>query len=123
MVEGCRATNAGGGVHATLNVSIRLKGAAVRGNAAGANGGAFALTTGPLNLTNSAVYSNVANSATVTNGGGAVSYGLEALLRHDLAGGERGYKVPVYAGLTWTHARFKDIVSSNSDEQYSEVED
>ncbi len=48
----------------------------------------------------------------VTNGGGAVSYGLEALLRHDLAGGERGYKVPVYAGLTWTHARFKDIVSS-----------
>ena len=48
----------------------------------------------------------------VTNGGGAVSYGLEALLRHDLAGGERGYKVPVYAGLTWTHARFKDIVGS-----------
>ena len=48
----------------------------------------------------------------VTNGGGAVSYGLEALLRHDLAGGERGYKMPVYAGLTWTHARFKDIVGS-----------
>jgi outer membrane receptor protein involved in Fe transport len=48
----------------------------------------------------------------VTNGGGAVSYGLEALLRHDLAGGERGYKVPVYAGLTWTHARFKDIVGN-----------
>lgn len=51
----------------------------------------------------------------VTNGGGAVSYGLEALLRHDLAGGERGYKVPVYAGLTWTHARFKDIVGSRLD--------
>ena len=48
----------------------------------------------------------------ITNGGGAVSYGLEALLRHDLAGGERGYKVPVYAGLTWTHARFNDIVGS-----------
>lgn len=49
----------------------------------------------------------------VTNGGGAVSYGLEALVRHDLAaGGGRDFKLPVYAGLTWTRARFTDIAGS-----------
>ena len=46
----------------------------------------------------------------VTNGGGATSYGLEALVRHDLAGAQgRGLALPAYAGLTWTHARFTDI--------------
>jgi Fe(3+) dicitrate transport protein len=48
----------------------------------------------------------------VTNGGGAVSYGLEALVRHDLATAGAGYKLPVYAGLTWTHARFDEISGS-----------
>ena len=49
----------------------------------------------------------------VSNGGGATSYGLEALIRHDLAQGEtRSYALPVYAGLTWTHARFSDIEGS-----------
>jgi Fe(3+) dicitrate transport protein len=46
----------------------------------------------------------------VSNGGGATSYGLEALVRHDLAGAEgRGYALPAYFGVTWTHARFADI--------------
>jgi len=48
----------------------------------------------------------------VTNGGGAVSSGLEALVRHDLATAGAGYKLPVYAGLTWTHARFDEISGS-----------
>ncbi len=49
----------------------------------------------------------------VTNGGGATSYGLEALLRRDLAKGpSQGYTLPVYAGLSWTHARFNDITRS-----------
>ena len=47
VIEGCRASNAGGGVHAALNVSIRLAGAAtVRGNAAGANGGGVYIVEG-----------------------------------------------------------------------------
>jgi hypothetical protein len=45
-VEGCQATNAGGGVHATLNASIRLDGVAVRGNAAGAYGGGVYIVEG-----------------------------------------------------------------------------
>jgi hypothetical protein len=45
-VEGCRATSAGGGVHATLNASIRLDGVAVRGNAAGAHGGGVYIVEG-----------------------------------------------------------------------------
>jgi hypothetical protein len=45
-IEGCRATNAGGGVHATLNASIRLEGTAVRGNAAGAKGGGVSILEG-----------------------------------------------------------------------------
>ena len=49
----------------------------------------------------------------VSNGGGATSYGLEALIRHDLAGAEgRGYALPAYFGVTWTHARFTDIEGS-----------
>jgi Fe(3+) dicitrate transport protein len=49
----------------------------------------------------------------VSNGGGATSYGLEALVRHDLAGAEgRGYALPAYFGVTWTHARFSDIEGS-----------
>ena len=49
----------------------------------------------------------------VTNGGGATSYGLEALVRHDLAGAQgRSYALPAYAGVTWTHARFGDIEGS-----------
>ena len=49
----------------------------------------------------------------VTNGGGATSYGLEALVRHDLAGAQGGgFALPAYAGLTWTHARFRDIEGS-----------
>ena len=49
----------------------------------------------------------------VSNGGGATSYGLEALIRHDLAGAEgRGFALPAYAGVTWTHARFTDIEGS-----------
>lgn len=49
----------------------------------------------------------------VTNGGGATSYGLEALVRHDLAGAQgRGFALPAYAGVTWTHARFSDIEGS-----------
>ena len=49
----------------------------------------------------------------VTNGGGATSYGLEALVRHDLAGAQgRSYALPAYAGVTWTHARFNDIEGS-----------
>ena len=46
----------------------------------------------------------------VTNGGGATSYGLEALIRHDLAGAQGGgFALPAYAGVTWTRARFGDI--------------
>ena len=46
----------------------------------------------------------------VRNGGGATSYGLEALVRQDLAGGQGlGYSLPAYFGLTWTRARFTDI--------------
>jgi len=49
----------------------------------------------------------------MTNGGAAESYGVEALVRHDLARGEgRGYALPVYAGLTWTRARFTEIEGS-----------
>jgi Fe(3+) dicitrate transport protein len=49
----------------------------------------------------------------VTNGGGATSYGLEALVRHDLAGAQgAGFALPAYAGVTWTHARFGDIEGS-----------
>jgi Fe(3+) dicitrate transport protein len=49
----------------------------------------------------------------VTNGGGATSYGLEALVRHDLAGAQGGgFALPAYAGVTWTHARFSDIEGS-----------
>jgi len=49
----------------------------------------------------------------VTNGGGATSYGLEALVRHDLAGAQGGgFALPAYAGVTWTHARFGDIEGS-----------
>jgi len=49
----------------------------------------------------------------MTNGGAAESYGVEALIRHDLARGEgRGYALPVYAGLTWTRARFTEIEGS-----------
>ena len=49
----------------------------------------------------------------VTNGGGATSYGLEALVRHDLAGAQgRGFALPAYASLTWTHARFSDVEGS-----------
>ena len=49
----------------------------------------------------------------MTNGGAAESYGIEALIRHDLARGEgRGYALPVYAGLTWTRARFTEIEGS-----------
>ena len=49
----------------------------------------------------------------VTNGGGATSYGLEALIRHDLAGAQGGgFALPAYAGVTWTRARFGDIEGS-----------
>ncbi|MEY3392881.1 MAG: hypothetical protein RLZZ322_1730 [Verrucomicrobiota bacterium] len=49
----------------------------------------------------------------MTNGGAAESSGVEALVRHDLARGEgRGYALPVYAGLTWTRARFTDVAGS-----------
>jgi Fe(3+) dicitrate transport protein len=34
-------------------------------------------------------------------------------VRHDLAGAQgRGYALPAYAGVTWTHARFSDIEGS-----------
>ena len=44
------------------------------------------------------------------NGGGAVSYGLEALVRHD-HGKARGWTfgLPVYVSATWTRARFDGI--------------
>ena len=51
--------------------------------------------------------------AAMTNGGAAESYGLEAMVRHDLAQGEgQTYALPAYAGLTWTRARFTDIEGS-----------
>ncbi len=46
VVEGCRAKNAGGGVHATLNASVRLEGVAVQSNAAGAQGGGLYIVEG-----------------------------------------------------------------------------
>ncbi len=46
VVEGCRATAAGGGVHATLNASVHLEGVAVRSNAAGAHGGGMYIEEG-----------------------------------------------------------------------------
>ena len=45
-VEGCRAANAGGGVHAALNASIRLEGVAVQDNVAGAYGGGVYIVEG-----------------------------------------------------------------------------
>ncbi len=49
----------------------------------------------------------------VANGGSATSYGLEGLVRHDLAGAQGGgFALPAYAGVTWTHARFSDIEGS-----------
>ncbi len=60
VVEGCRATDAGGGVYATLNASIRLEGAAVRGNTAGAHGGGVYIAEGGalVMVGNSAVQDN-----------------------------------------------------------------
>ena len=70
-VEGCRATHAGGGVYASLNVSIRLKRVAVRGNAAGANGGGvYIVEGGELAMSgDSTVQDNTVSSASFLHHG------------------------------------------------------
>jgi hypothetical protein len=70
-VEGCRATHAGGGVYATLNASVRLERVALRGNAAGANGGGvYIVDGGELAMSgDTSVQDNTVSNASVLHRG------------------------------------------------------
>ncbi len=113
LYRGTAAANPSGYYSGTRSESSLGKELGVRGRGTGSSWELVAFHTDFADLIAPLVGVSGGGLEPSRNGGGAESYGLEALARYDHGRAKGwGYGLPAYVSLTWTRARFTDIEGS-----------